>query len=102
MHCGYSLCEAAFYLGFCLFLDVDLWIFIYFFIFFFTDFLRFSLLLIAPFARLLSRVWRVVCCAALHLRDVVLVIGVVYLTFPPIPRPLSRFWRVVCCAALQT
>ena len=59
MHCGYSLCEAAFYLGFCLFLDVDLWIFIYFFFyFFFTDFSC-----------------DLVCCLLLHLRDSFLAFG---------------------------
>ena len=31
----------------------------------------------APFVRVLSRVWRVLVCVLLHLREVVLVIGVV-------------------------
>lgn len=74
---------------------------------------------IAPFARAPSRVWRVNFCVLLHLREVVLVIGVdsafkrsicesvvsllegLSSSSAPILRLLSRFWRVYCCVLLH-
>ena len=73
----------------------------------------------APFARVLSRFWRVLACVLLHLREVVLVIGVdsafkrsnrentlsrlegLSSSSAPILRLLSRFWRVYCCVLLH-
>ena len=73
----------------------------------------------APFARVSSRVWSVSLCVLLHLREVVLVIGVdsafkrsnrentlsclegLFPSYAPFARVLSRVWRVSLCVLLH-
>ena len=73
----------------------------------------------APILRAFSRVWRVNFCVLLHLREVVLVIGVdsafkrsnrentlsclegLFPSYAPFARVLSRVWRVSLCVLLH-